>query len=310
MITVLAVDVGGTNIRLAIVSDKGEILEAVSTPAHFSKRNISAEELLSTLASAFLDFLDNKANVAAIGIGFPGFFLGNSGVLSSSPNLPLLKEVDLGKAFSNTLELPVVVQNDALCAAIGEHRFGAGMGRPNMIHITLGTGIGAGLILNYLPYTGEDGTAMEFGHLRINPDDHARVCGCGNTGCLEAYASASAVVSQFEEKSGIRMEAKEIYQHSLNGNKQAKEILLTAGAYLGAAIAEVVKILDIRYITISGGLSGAWPILYPILMKHLNSRVIPPLKGKITVVRSQLDDNSGLLGAAALAFNINQDFLK
>ncbi len=306
MTTVLAADVGGTNIRLAIVSDKGVILEAVSTPAHFSKRDISAKKLLSTLASAFLDFLDDKTNVTAIGIGFPGFFLGNSGVLSSSPNLPMLKEIDLGKALSNTLGLPVVVQNDALCAAIGEHRFGAGMGRSNIIHITLGTGIGAGLILNNLPYTGEDGMAMEFGHLCINPDDHARVCGCGNTGCLEAYASASAIVSQFEEKSGTQMEAKEIYQYSLNGNKQAKEILLAAGAYLGAAIAEVVKILDIRYVTISGGLSAAWPILHPVLMKHLNARVIPPLKGKITVVRSQLDDKAGLLGAAALAFDIKQ----
>ena len=304
MISVLAVDVGGTNLRLAIVNDKGELLKAVSTPAHFSKQDISAEELLSTLASAFHDFLDNKVNVAAIGIGFPGFFLGNSGVLSSSPNLPLLKEVDLSKALSSTIGLPVAVQNDALCAAIGEHRFGAGMGRSNMIHITLGTGVGAGLILNNLPYTGEGGMAMEFGHLCINSDDHARVCGCGNIGCLEAYASASAIVSQFEEKSGVQMEAKEIYQHSLNGNKQAEAVLLTAGAYLGTAIAEVVNILDIRYITISGGLSGAWSILHPVLMKHLNSRVIPPLKGKITVVRSQLDDKAGLLGAAALAFDI------
>ncbi|MDH5552328.1 MAG: ROK family protein, partial [Nitrosomonas sp.] len=157
MNTVLAVDVGGTNIRLAIVSDKGEILKAVSMPARLSKQDISAEELLSTLASAFLGFLDNKTNVAAIGIGFPGFFIGNSGVLSSSPNLPLLKEINLSKALSNTLGLPVVVQNDALCATIGEHRFGAGMGRSNMIHITLGTGVGAGLILNNLPYTGEGG---------------------------------------------------------------------------------------------------------------------------------------------------------
>ena len=306
MITVLAVDVGGTNVRIAIVSDKGDILESVSTSTCFSKQDLSAEELLSTLASALLDFLNNKGNVTAIGIGFPGFFLGNSGVLSSSPNLPLLKKVDIGKALSDTLALPTVVQNDALCAAIGEHRFGAGMGRPNMIHITLGTGVGAGLILNNSPYTGEGGMAMEFGHLCVNPDDHARVCGCGNTGCLEAYASASAIVSLFEEKSGAKMEAKEIYQHSLNGNKRAEEVLLTAGAYLGTAIAEVVKILDIRYVTISGGLSDAWPILYPILMKHLNIRVIPPLKGKITVVRSQLNDKAGLLGAAALAFNIRQ----
>ena len=306
MNTVLAVDVGGTNIRLAIVSDKGEILKAVSMPARLSKQDISAEELLSTLASAFLGFLDNKTNVAAIGIGFPGFFIGNSGVLSSSPNLPLLKEINLSKALSNTLGLPVVVQNDALCATIGEHRFGAGMGRSNMIHITLGTGVGAGLILNNLPYTGEGGMAMEFGHLCINPDNHARVCGCGNSGCLEAYASASAVVSIFKEKSGVQMEAKEIYQHSLNGNKQAEAVLHAAGAYLGMAIAEAVKILDIRYITISGGLSGAWSILYPVLMKHLNYRVTPPLKGKITVVCSQLDDKAGLLGAAALAFDIKQ----
>jgi len=192
------------------------------------------------------------------------------------------------------------MQNDALCAAIGEHRFGAGKGRPNLLHITLGTGIGGGLILNNTPYTGENGMAMEFGHLSVEYDDSARSCGCGSKGCVEAYASATAISARYFEVSGIKADSKDIYARASQGDHTAKEIIESAGRYLGMAIAEAVKLLDIHSVTISGGLSGAWPLLHPAVTSSLEANLIPPLKGKINVLRSTLDDNAGLLGAAAL----------
>ena len=202
--------------------------------------------------------------------------------------------------LSDALNLPVTAQNDALCAAIGELHFGAAKGQKNLLHITLGTGVGGGLILNHTPYTGESGMAMEFGHLRVCHDTSARLCGCGGHGCVEAYASASAVASHYFERSGIQLSSKKIYQKALQGEHDAVHVLQDAGHKLGMAIAEAIKLLDIHTVTISGGLIGAWSFLHPAIMQSLNHQLIPPMQGKIRVLPSILDDQAGLLGAATL----------
>ncbi|NWF37404.1 ROK family protein [Mariprofundus sp. KV] len=301
---VLAADIGGTNLRLALIDHNGLFLDECRIEARLSRHDkATAEEaeayILDTLQEAIAPFLAQNP-VVDIGIGFPGFFRGHSGVLAGSPNLPLLQEFALAERLSQRLGIRVSVQNDALCAAIGEHRFGAGRGKNSLLHVTLGTGVGGGLILAGAPYTGEHGMAMEFGHLRV-VDKHGRSCGCGNHGCLEAYASATAVSRRFAEISGIDTDARQVYEYACDGNKKAADILRDTGFYLGLAIAEAVKLLDIETVSISGGLSHAWHLIHPPLMAELNSNLIPPLRGKINVVHSLLDDNAGLLGAAAIA---------
>ncbi|MCF7821596.1 MAG: ROK family protein [Mariprofundaceae bacterium] len=297
---ILAVDVGGTNIRTALIASHGGTVQELRSRVSLGDRGVSENDLIEKLSALFSEIISSHNDISAIGIGFPGFFSAGSGILLSSPNLPQLHNVDLAGRLSEAVSLPVSMQNDALCAAIGEHRFGAGKGHANLLHITLGTGIGGGLILNGVPYTGESGMAMEFGHLRVAGSDLPRSCGCGGSGCVEAYASATAVSAQYFERSGIQTDAGDIYERACKGDKHAKEIIESAGHCLGMAIAQAIKLLDIHTVTISGGFAGAWPLLHPAIIKSLDTELIPPLKGKTTVLRSTLDDTAGLLGAAAL----------
>jgi len=301
---VLAADIGGTNMRLARVSRDGHIIKEVRKQVEFSRLNHLTHQdaealILNTIASAATDLLDE--NIAGLGIGFPGFFIGDSGVLASSPNIPQLKNFKLAEGLSQQLSIPVSAQNDALCAALGEARFGAGKGCRNLLHITLGTGVGGGLILNHAAYTGESGMAMEFGHLCVSQDEDAPLCGCGNRGCVETYASATAISSRFFAATGEKLDTKAIFERAQEGNQEARNILNSAGSYLGKAIAEAIKLLDIHTVTISGGVIGAWSMLHPAILGSLDANLIPPLKGTIQVLPSTLSDNAGLLGAAAIA---------
>ncbi|MDQ6981660.1 MAG: ROK family protein [Mariprofundus sp.] len=305
MSNVIAADIGGTNIRLAIVDSQGQVMAESRLKAdlsrHGERSQATAEtHVIKALAKAIKPFA-SQYSVNSLGMGFPGFFHGRSGLLASSPNLPLLQNFALAERLSDTLDMGVTVENDALCAAIGEQKYGAGQGRSNLLHITLGTGIGSGLILNNAPYSGEHGMAMEFGHLCIEHHD-GRLCGCGNHGCVEAYASATALMKRFTEICQCEItDAKSIFEQARQGHACAVTITNEAGMYLGMAIAEAVKLLDVITITISGGLSGGWDILYPALKRELDNNLIPPLKGKVDVLRSRLDDNAGLLGAATIA---------
>jgi len=308
MTQVLAADIGGTNIRLAIVGPQGQIMAESRVHSELSRhtkqtRATAEIHIIKTLVEAIRPFAAQH-HAKRLGMGFPGFFHGNSGLLASSPNLPLLQDFALADRLSGALNMSVSVENDALCAAIGEHKYGSGQGRANLLHITLGTGIGSGLILNNTPYSGEHGMAMEFGHLCIEHHD-GRLCGCGNRGCVEAYASASALIKRFTETCQCdTADAKSIFEQARQGHSCAATITREAGQYLGMAIAEAVKLLDVTTITVSGGLSGGWDILYPAIKRELNSNLIPPLKGEVNVLRSRLDDNAGLLGAAVIA-NMN-----
>jgi len=298
---ILAADIGGTNIRAAVIDKTGKIYKEEHTSAYLNNKSITESNVIQILTDFFKPFIEKEPKILSIGIGFPGFFIGNSGVLASSPNLPNLKNFKLAQMLSAALNLPVSAQNDALCAAIGELHFGAAKGLKNLLHITLGTGVGGGLILNNTPYTGESGMAMEFGHLRICHDDSALLCGCGGYGCVEAYASASAVAANYFKHSGIQLNSKEIYHQALQGDPNAIHSLEQAGHKLGMAIAEAIKLLDIHTVTISGGLIGAWSFFHPSLMRALNSQLIPPLQNTVDILPSILKDKAGLLGAAALA---------
>ena len=305
MSNVLAADIGGTNIRLAIVDPHGHVTASRRIQAdlhlHGETSQVAAEtHIIRVLAEALRPQIE-ASGISRAGIGFPGFFHSGTGVLASSPNLPLLNDFALAERLSDALGISVAVENDALCAAIGEQKFGAGQGCANLLHITLGTGIGSGLILNNLPYSGEHGMAMEFGHLCIE-HHHGRLCGCGNHGCVEAYASASALIKRFGEicQCEIR-DAKSIFEQAREGHTCAVTITNEAGMYLGMAIAEAIKLLDVTTITISGGMTGGWDILYPPMMKELDQNLIPPLKNKVEVRRTRLDDQAGVLGAAVIA---------
>ncbi|MDQ6972814.1 MAG: ROK family protein [Mariprofundaceae bacterium] len=306
----LGMDVGGTNIRLALIDQSGCIVKQARTAAELSKCAESEPAaagafVLDILTQAMRPLLDaHHGNIQAVGIGFPGFFDSHTKTLISSPNIPGLSHFPLGTLLAGQLGLPVSVQNDASLAALGESRFGAGKGLLSLLHLTLGTGIGGGAIIDGRLYGGDGGMAMEIGHLRVAPED--RQCGCGASGCMETWASATAVGERFSALSGKTTGAREVGRLADTGDAQAQGILHDAGMVLGRGIAEAVKLLDIRHVSISGGLTGAWPHLAPALEAELNARLIPPLVGKIKILRSRLADDAGILGAAALAFDMSK----
>jgi len=306
---VLALDAGGTHVRAAVVDAAGHILSQTKERMAFScldadSSEAAEEQILAALTASLQYLLRKHPQASAAGIGFPGFFQGNTGILIASPNIPQLCEFDLATELAQRLGMAVWAQNDALLAAMGEFRFGSGRGLKQLIHITLGTGIGGGAIINAQAYAGDGGMAMEIGHLCVEPQGSkaSRICGCGGSGCLEAYASATAIAARYSEISGRGVEhAGKVYELALSGDDIARQIFADAGVYLGQALAESVKLLDIHHISISGGLTAAWDSLQPALLDRLNRRLLPPLRGKVQVCVSSLEDHAGLLGAAALA---------
>lgn len=295
---ILAADVGGTHIRCAIIDAHGHIVHEQRCAAQLSRSDTSADDVVQILAATFRPHLETYA-IRHIGIGFPGFFLRDTGILISSPNLPRLKHVPLASMLAQTLQCSVHIENDALCAAIGEQSLGAGEQATHLLHITLGTGVGAGLILNGTAYQGEHGMAAEFGHVP-GMYQHGRICGCGNMDCLETYASATAISERYHEATQHMLEACDIYQRAVQGDNTAHAIISDAGHALGFAIASAVNLLDIHRITISGGLVGAWSILHPTIMQAMEQHVIAPHRQQVQVLASTLEDKSGLLGAALL----------
>ena len=295
---ILAADIGGTHIRTAIVDEAGAIDNRQRIRAEISRPDLTSDEIATMLAELLRQAIDERTD--AVGLGFPGFFRGDTGIIATSPNIPALHDFPLTRTMTEALGLPVYAQNDGLCAALGEHRFGAGKGSPNLLHITLGTGIGGGLVLNGAPYFGENGMALEFGHLCVDASSQARSCGCGNRGCVEAYASATAVVRRYSELAGEQIDAREIHARASQGDQSAATALGEAGRYLGMAIAEAIKLLDLSMVSISGGLTGAWEMLYPPMMATLDAGLLPPQRGNVALLRSALGDDAGLLGAASL----------
>jgi len=207
-----------------------------------------------------------------------------------------LHNVALAAYLTDKVNLPVVVDNDANCAALGEWKFGAGKQAQSLLHLTLGTGVGGGLVRDGAMVSGDSGMALEIGHLRVNWAADAHLCGCGGRGCLEQYASATAVARAF----GQGGDAAQVFAKACAGDTTAIAVYDQAGAILGGAIAQAVKLFDVHTITISGGMIGAWDYFYPALQQSLMENLLPPQQGTVAVRASTLNDQAGLLGAAAL----------
>jgi glucokinase len=297
---VIGVDIGGTNIRVALVDERGNIIRKIKEP--------SGEDTVEKLTSSIEALFEIK--VDAIGIGIAGVVDRVERVVKKSPNLPPVE----GKKFIQEIEerfsVPVIVENDANAAALGEKWLGAGKESENFIMLTLGTGIGGGII-----YKGDLlDVAAELGHITVEAEGLS--CPCGNNGCLESYASARALVSYVVEalekgKESVMREAyqgnfyritsEDIYKYALEGDSLARDSFRRAGKYLGIGIATLVNIFSPEVVIVGGGLIGAWDILVQEAKKEAERRAFPQLIEKINILPATLGDDAGILGAAYLA---------
>ena len=297
----IGIDLGGTNLRVALVSEDGEIARKV--------KKASPEEVLNSLSETIEEV--KQGDITGIGLGVAGLIDRENGRVFSSPNYHAVEGLDLVEGIQRKFNVPVYLENDANCAALGENARGAGKDFENFVLLTLGTGIGGGII-----YKGELlDAAAEIGHMSINAE--AEKCPCGNIGCLENYASARAMIAKavvMLEKgtesmlknccngSIYKITPDDIYKSALEGDTLSREILRDAGRALGVGLANLINILSPEAIILAGGLIGAWNIYVQEAIKEASRRAFKDVFEAVKIIPSSLGDDAGVVGAASLVF--------
>lgn len=304
--SVIGMDVGGSKIRMARVTMRGRILGSVVEQRVISRQKHS---LIRQVAGMVREMVSaGQGRPRAVGVGVPGFMLKESGVIYASPNFPGWHLIPFRSLLRSSLRLPLTVENDANAAALGEAWKGRGRNVKTMLYLGLGTGVGGGVVLNGRLLHGSDGLAGELGHITVDP--HGPICGCGNSGCLEAYASATAIVRAYLEvkrerrirPSRMPPTAAELSQAARAGDKAARAVFVGAGIALGIAVASLINIFNPQMVVIGGGVAEAWDLFAPAMKAQLVRRAIRPARLSARVVRGILDDRAGILGAAAVAW--------
>jgi glucokinase len=256
--------------------------------------------------------LSNTGHViTAISVAVPGTVDVAEGVVRKAPNLPCLDGFRLAAALSDELEWPATLENDANAAAVGEMWQGAGRGYRSIICITLGTGVGGGIILGGELWRGANGSAAEIGHMAVDP--FAGVpCGCGSRGCLEVYASATAIVRMTREAlpsypqsmlhASDDLNSEAVYTAGLQGDELALEVFQRMGVYLGIGLANLINLLNPEIIVVGGGVANGWELFEQHMRQQVSERAFPLPARTVKILRAECGDDAGLLGAARLAF--------
>lgn len=291
---------------MAAVREDGAISDVVNrkTPEGLVlDRLVSISIEMMTEIDRVAEF-DGEASAIAFATPAPSAG-GDTSVLTKLPNLPDLNGADLGNALRSATGLPCNLENDATAAAIGEHWLGAARDVANSIIITIGTGIGGGLIINGKPFRGPDGTAGEVGHICIEPA--GLLCGCGSRGCVEQYASVTAI-ERMAAGSGLgSISGKDLFDLAISGNETAEMIFGTMGRSLGVAVAALANVLNPELIVLAGGGANGWEAFFPSLIDEARSRSFQQPFERLRFARSELGDTGGMLGAARSTFDTKID---
>jgi Transcriptional regulator/sugar kinase len=310
----IGVDIGGTNIKLALCDQKGRLngKRTFSTTSFKGKRAL-IDGIVSKIEELVSEAGLKKRDITGVGIGAPGAVDIRTGTVHYLINIPDWREVPLGSILKKRLGIPVFVDNDVNVMALGEVYFGAGKGAVNMLCITLGTGVGGGLILDGKLYRGSSYAAGEFGHVPINIDGPK--CKCGSWACVEAYAGNSYIVKDVvrQIKSGQKTLITKIVAGDLSkvtpeiiseaerrGDKFAKKIWTDIGNKIGIGLAGVVNLLNVEKIVIGGGVAEAGKILFDSIKSTIHERAMKLPAKTVSVVKAKLGYDSGLIGAATL----------
>ena len=308
---VLAADVGGTNLRIAAVSVDGELLHQVSEPTPRDGEAFDIADSIRLAAESCIAGSGRRGRPMSFGLALAALVNPIQGKVLSSPNLPQLNEIPLSATLSERLGITVALENDATAAAIGEYWLGASKGVSNSVLVTLGTGVGGGLILDGRPYRGADGTAGEVGHICVEPEGHP--CGCGSRGCVEQYSSATAIVRIAGElitpnspsalQDNRDFDSKDVYAAAMAGDPIAVGAFQIMGRYLGIALADLVDVLNPELIVIGGGAAGAWDFFSHHVRSEIQARAFRHPADRVQLVRASLGGSAGIFGAARIAID-------
>jgi glucokinase len=297
----IGLDLGGTNLRAAAIDRDGHVLDRRATATNPAA---GREAMLGHMVNAVAELRDacGAAGLAGIGIGVPGFILMKEGIIRNSNNLACLEDFPIRGEIERRLDARVILENDANAAALGEKWMGAGRDVDDLVLLTLGTGIGGGIISGGRVLQGYLGMAGELGHTTVVPDGNP--CGCGNQGCLEKHASATAIAAMAAMASmlhlGEGLSAREVYDLAIGGNEKASRIFLAMGQALGVALATLVNTFNFPLYLLSGGVLAAWDLFAPPMLEEVRRRSFTFRTTDTRIEKATLGSEAGLFGAACL----------
>ena len=309
----IGVDLGGTFIKFGIVTEKGKIVKKSFVD---TKADCGPDVVIKQMKKGLKELLDNsKIKIEGIGIGSPGIVSKKKGTVENPPNLPGWKKVHLGQQIAKAFKLSTFVENDANAAAIGELIFGSGKNHKSFVMITLGTGVGGGIILNKKLFRGDFGAAGEIGHITI--DINGPQCGCGSYGCIETYAGNGYIIKSVREDLKEHQDSKivELISDDFSsltpkvistaaemGDPFANEVIKNLGKKVGYALASVSNLLDVSTYIIGGGVAGFGKLLLDNIELSLKQRVLKSLIPRCKVLPAKLKNEAGIKGASSLVF--------
>ncbi|MDR1810871.1 MAG: ROK family protein [Prevotella sp.] len=312
----IGIDIGGTNTVYGVVDKRGHIINqgSIKTGAY-----TEINDYVHHLSSAVLEIINQvggAGNIKGIGIGAPN---GNyfSGCIEFAPNLPWKGVIPLAQMISDRLNIPVALTNDANAAAIGEMTYGAARGMKDFIVITLGTGVGSGIVVNGQLVYGHDGFAGELGHVTVRRTN-GRLCGCGRKGCLETYASATGVARTAKEFLNSRKDnsllrninidditSKDVAEAASQGDALAKEVYEFTGQILGEAFADFIAFSSPESIILFGGLTKAGDLIFKPVQRSMEENLLLIFRNKVKLLVSELkESDAAVLGASALGWEV------
>lgn len=308
MAMTVGIDLGGTNVRAGLCSGETQIVARIEEP---SQAKGKPEALVDQLV-AIVERLRKKAGapVTAVGVGVPGIHDAISGVIHQSPHFPEWRDVPFRDLLRERLDSPVVTDNDANMWALGEARYGAGRGKDQVLCLTLGTGIGGGIILKDGIYHGERGFAGEVGHIVI--EANGPPCACGNRGCWELYAGAQGIARLLAEatadpdraeflqrlgKSVMQVSAADVGEAADAGDEFARSVWRRFGRYVGVGLTSLVNVLGIHTVVIGGGLSRSWSHFSDAMLDEFTQRSYREFAKITQIVPARLGDDAGIIGA-------------
>ncbi len=293
-----ALDIGGTTVNCAAVDDDGEIIHDGDFR---TKTDLDSDQFGQFLVDGSWNLMSRwGGEFELVGAGMAGFTDGKKGIVIQSPNMPGVDNLELAKVLGEGLKIPAYIDNDATVAAWGEYLFGGYNDVTDMLVVTLGTGIGGGLVLDGKLYRGAHGMAGEIGQMPYTPDGPQ--CPGGSKGCLEHYVGKAGLMEDYRTRAGLTeaVGPKIIHERAVDGDQSAIDAFNQYGHHLGVILAGSANLLDLGAVVLTGGIIGAWDQFHGALANSFRDHLITPLKDTLNVSRTTLGGNAGILGAAFL----------
>jgi glucokinase len=296
----IGVDLGGTNLRAAAIDSQGKMLDKIAgNTALQAGRDAVLDDMVQSIEK--LRATLGAHNLKGVGIGLPGFILIDKGIIVGSNNMPEFENYPVRDEIEKRLGAKVILENDANAAAMGEQWMGAGRNVDDLVLLTLGTGIGGGIIIGGRVLHGQLGMAGELGHLTVVPNGNP--CGCGNRGCVEKHASATAISAMARLIGlGHDLSSEDVYKLAVEGNDLSRTIFRSMGEALGVALANLINIFNFPLYLLSGGPLPAWDYFAPAMLEEVSRRSFTYRHSSTRIEKATLGNEAGLYGAAYLPF--------